>query len=37
MKLGTVDPIKNIEDLETVSFFWYFNFESKQGPWLVNV
>ena len=26
MKLGTVDPIRNIEDLETVSFFLAFWF-----------
>ena len=26
MKLGTVDPIRNIEDLETVSFFSTFWF-----------
>ena len=35
MKLGIVDPIRNIEDLETVSFFcWHFfrSNKSKPGP-----
>ena len=32
MKLGTVDPIRNIEDLETVSFFSILVSKSKHGP-----
>ena len=37
MKLGTVDPIRNIEDLETVSLFgWHFRKATKasQDHWL---